>query len=489
MTTQIIIYKDGTAVKSAQSPATLAFAWNGGGTKDVSSIEWDFGDGMTSGEVTPTHKYGMPGKYTVSVVVNKGIPCIESDDSTTLLITKDVGVYFLDKCYRLGFYESQGMGPSEYQNWPQFPVGIGGGMCYDTDGQPHHIVFDQQYGIFYEISEPNGPTGSGLNKKWTDDDFLGNEQEIASEIHLAEIRGNKEHFQIEHSESHSYFRPYDETNRSQSGYDEYGYRNAEQVDVEWYLDGEQTTFNAKSINIPKTGDIVSDRKLVGKRGRMVIKMAAAEYVMTGYDQYWIEKDQSNDISENANTESDHQLALATGLTLWITRGKLKKSGSSVILFDKISGNSSHSSPGTIDAGADGNSNSAFKASGLNAINLGNIKLYFATGLPMFFYSSASAPVIKIGTDIMTVGDIYDTNISATFPIFTAESLQWHFATFSGPTCANYSGILTITPAALPFYLFDFRYYQDQYQNISIGDKEYLYNDMVYNHGNNICPIW
>lgn len=34
-------------------------------TKNASRLEWDFGDGQTSTEVTPTHKYMASGKYTV----------------------------------------------------------------------------------------------------------------------------------------------------------------------------------------------------------------------------------------------------------------------------------------------------------------------------------------------------------------------------------------------------------------------------------------
>ena len=39
-------------------------------TKDISSVTWDFGDGTTSTEMSPSHAYSSPGKYEVSMTAN-----------------------------------------------------------------------------------------------------------------------------------------------------------------------------------------------------------------------------------------------------------------------------------------------------------------------------------------------------------------------------------------------------------------------------------
>ncbi|MEM6967522.1 MAG: peptidylprolyl isomerase [Bacteroidota bacterium] len=49
---------------SKTAPAKIAFENN---SKKAESYEWDFGDGKTSNEATPTHQYFKPGKYTVTL--------------------------------------------------------------------------------------------------------------------------------------------------------------------------------------------------------------------------------------------------------------------------------------------------------------------------------------------------------------------------------------------------------------------------------------
>jgi hypothetical protein len=390
--------------------------------------------------------------------------------TATLYITKQVDVSFLNKCYRVGFYESQGKGPSEFTGtyWPQFPVGIGGDMCYDDDGQPHHVVFDEQYGVFYEISEPNGPAGSGMVKKWTDDDATGVAHEIASEISLAELTGERQHFQIEHNETHLYFKPFNEDTRETTGYDAYGYRTAQQVDVDWYIDGEQVTPNGQALNIPKRGEIVSDRRLSGQRGRSVIKMAAGEYVMTSYDQYWIEKDQAIDISQTPNSESNYQADLAN-LDLWITRGNPQA------LFDRVTG---IVQPGTagISYGADGKSNSGIYISA--PLSIGSSLVFGDTGYIAFFYSGTIASV-KLNGDPQVVTD-------HPAGAFTAGGISWKLGHIGVTTLLSASGPLLITPTGT-LRLFDLRISQSFIP--SAADLLYLYNDVRYNSGDNVCPIF
>ena len=41
-------------------------------TEPIDTAEWDFGDGHTSSLISPSHRYDMPGNYTVSVTVRIG---------------------------------------------------------------------------------------------------------------------------------------------------------------------------------------------------------------------------------------------------------------------------------------------------------------------------------------------------------------------------------------------------------------------------------
>jgi PKD repeat protein len=58
--------------QSADTGETVSFSgsFTDPGTLDTHTIEWDFGDGSTaSGALTPTHVYGAPGNYTVTLRV------------------------------------------------------------------------------------------------------------------------------------------------------------------------------------------------------------------------------------------------------------------------------------------------------------------------------------------------------------------------------------------------------------------------------------
>ncbi len=46
------------------------------GNQSASSYLWNFGDGTTSTESSPTHTYSEPGDYTVSLLIDNGTPCM-----------------------------------------------------------------------------------------------------------------------------------------------------------------------------------------------------------------------------------------------------------------------------------------------------------------------------------------------------------------------------------------------------------------------------
>jgi len=50
---------------------------------NIQTFDWDFGDGSTSTQASPTHTYADTGVYTLKLTVNRGLPC---SDSTTALV-------------------------------------------------------------------------------------------------------------------------------------------------------------------------------------------------------------------------------------------------------------------------------------------------------------------------------------------------------------------------------------------------------------------
>jgi PKD repeat protein len=63
----------------------LGVQFSDNSTDGVSSWLWDFGDGTTSGEISPFHVYGLPGTYTVCLTVN-GI-CGQDQTCSEVVVT------------------------------------------------------------------------------------------------------------------------------------------------------------------------------------------------------------------------------------------------------------------------------------------------------------------------------------------------------------------------------------------------------------------
>lgn len=59
-----------TATSSRQGLAPLAVSFKYDSTSEITGVEWDFGDGNTSTEETPTHTYEKSGSYTVKLTVS-----------------------------------------------------------------------------------------------------------------------------------------------------------------------------------------------------------------------------------------------------------------------------------------------------------------------------------------------------------------------------------------------------------------------------------
>ena len=79
------IFPDG-----AQGEAPLTVGFSSFHTPLASAVDWDFGDGHTSNEATPSHTFDTPGLYTVTFteqVPDGGTPGTTSTQSTTVKVT------------------------------------------------------------------------------------------------------------------------------------------------------------------------------------------------------------------------------------------------------------------------------------------------------------------------------------------------------------------------------------------------------------------
>jgi len=125
-------------------PVTVEFTNNTVSDTTVSSWEWVFGDGETSGDQDPTHFYGVAGNYTVSLVATDVVGCSDSLGFTDYIkvLASVPEFYVQDSTLCLGdtaYYVNTTMGDSLNFLWDF------GDTETSNDFEPFHVYTDTGY--------------------------------------------------------------------------------------------------------------------------------------------------------------------------------------------------------------------------------------------------------------------------------------------------------------------------------------------------------
>ena len=303
----------------------------------VYSYLWDFGDGSSSTEPSPTHIYERPGIYSVTLVITT--TDTDTNDVTTETVSKSdyiavsyspINARRTNKSFTLGLIGGeQGIGFSE--NTGEFPMPearTGVIKVLDDNEQPHVVVLDFKNGTFYDITTRNGPKGSGLVEVFKDkvginingyqtDDTNG--YDIPCEVAFKEDKGELEKYFIEHLETNVYVRPDDEDNRDEIGFDDKGFLTGIQFEIEAYVDGEPDTYVAKAEDIGLKGNVVYDRKVEGHRVQTRFRSTKGAFSIVGRQIDYIAKDKPSKVEDRIMTEGDYQEVLVPDV-FWFSRG-------------------------------------------------------------------------------------------------------------------------------------------------------------------------
>lgn len=479
---------------SGKAPLEVEFTSNT--TADIKQ-EWDFGDGFSTSDSNPAHTFKMPGQYTVTLTVT-GASGITAT-STIIIYVYDwdysgtgIHVAVTDACLRLAIKPSQGIGWSEYSgtDW-LFPAAYHDTLLiYNDIDEPLQMVWDSVGGLPYQI---------GLLNQWTDkeDDYGGTE--IESTIRFKEDRGTTEHYMLEPMEEHVYFRPEDENNKGESGYNTWGYRNGFEATLAIYLDGEQDTPNAITRDVPIDGDITYDRKVEAHRVQLELSTSASEWKLLGKRSYYIAKDKAAIPDLAAMTEHNQQESLSN-MIFWITRGDNQ-------LLERISNTEVNGSiTATID-GPDGESSSAMNQANINIALSSSLSSDFT--LMAWVRSDPTTNVMSFstGSGILSVNSgstvrFNDGVLTHTFNL-TWDPSDWVLITlvrdgnmlscYANKTLlgtivlinyATYGGTLTCDGGSGD--LFDLRVLNTM---ITADTLRYYYDDIVNNFGNALLPIY
>ena len=148
--------------------------------------------------------------------------------------------------------------------------------------------------------------------------------EITGQVWEKEIVAdqNAQEDKLEFQEEHYYLRPQEPENKGNDNYDDNGYREAQQIDLDFYLDGTLTRPFASVEEIPQDGDIVfSGKKREGRRGQFVINFAASEIQGVGLNHYGVRKPKAGSRDERRMKDWTVESALATPF-YWISRNSV-----------------------------------------------------------------------------------------------------------------------------------------------------------------------
>lgn len=143
-----------------ENVATFSFAWN----LEPTAVSWDFGDGTTSSELEPVHKYAAVGTYSVSLQVASGSETAKGTAAVGIASTPfepHVIVGIPDSGanpYHEEFYRPERTAhPCTYiEDFPcsvkELPLSVGPGLSYEAAlAQDEDLWSNMEQGMFYWV--------------------------------------------------------------------------------------------------------------------------------------------------------------------------------------------------------------------------------------------------------------------------------------------------------------------------------------------------
>ena len=335
--------------------------------------------------------------------------------------TQDENVVDFNWCYRRGVKKDQPPNWAELTGqWPSPEPGIGTFDIFDNDDRSITIIFEANSGLPYMIASREGPVGSNITKTFRDK--VGGAYDAGYEIpwsgKLKEHRGKREEDLIRHLETHVHLRPQNENNKGASGYDINGFRNAQEITIRAYLEG-NVAADAVTNNIPNRGDITFDKMLDAHRFQIEIAGTASEIKITSTDTDYIDEDIRGNPSEREMQEQQYQDKLSDP-TFWLSRGDNP-------MVDRATGNTPSGSIFDFITGPDGDTESAFVFADASELEYAHTGVYGDFTI-MFGISNilTSTEVFRIGDatiSINLVGDSYMLEFDDGVNTYDAE-LNW-----------------------------------------------------------------
>jgi hypothetical protein len=267
----------------------------------------------------------------------------------------EYGIDLRHRCYRIGVRKENALGIAEIggDQWLHPELGSESISVFDPAHRKFDVMFDEDTGLPFTLMTKDGPDGSGVEKLYVDGyvDTYESGAEIPWLIRFKEYMGAAEHMLIKFAEFHAFLRPQDEKKKNAPGYTKLGQRNAQEVSLNVYRNGNLIR-DARTHGFPLKGDLVFDEQIEANRIQMELTGTASEIRITGAKSYYEQLDQRGNPSLRIMEEGDFQEMISMP-TFWVTRGRAP-------IKDRVTGNEGVGSVSTMVEGPDGDSESAMR---------------------------------------------------------------------------------------------------------------------------------
>lgn len=282
---------------------------------------WYFGDGSYSVEQNPKHTYIAPGLYTVSLTITD-----EFGNVYTLTKPDYIFVYtypigadgllsgYTDFCFKHAVKSSQGQGIMPIGGrwlWPMIVASTAKGYTENHDNIS--LVINSDDMRIYRI---------GVPEVWVDREGSYDEAEIPCEAMLPDIKSRAgEHENVRHVETHVSMRSWDELRyRGKSGYTPDGFRNAQELSLEAFENGEQIVPTTKLREVQRGGDYAFMKEVEAKRFQIKLKYTTSAFRTTRIASHCQEIDHRTPPQINDIPEKRWQREFITP-DMWFSRNK------------------------------------------------------------------------------------------------------------------------------------------------------------------------
>ena len=419
---------------------------------------WDFGDGKTSSYSAPTHKYSEPGFYTVTLSVYIETQWYTISKYHWILVWDSERIVSrTTRCFQLALNDSQGVNFSENtgDDFVFPPAGVPPIMIWDGDNTAHVLVFDNNDGNIYDMMTRDGPTGTGLEKIWTDKADINGENgtDIIPSVKFGEDVGNFEYYWIRAAIIRLFVHAVNDSVKGVSGFNDEGIPDALEITLRAYIDG-KLSIERSVTDIPITGDIHFDDMVEGHRIALEFVANMGLHTICGRYAKYILTDKM--IGSGVMSEDDYQEQFSTP-SMWFSRDLLYIDRATGIELD-----STEQSKITPVTGVEGRSNSAWSFT--EALNL-----------PSRSLSGASIILWHQGLSSLTIN-----GVPMVFTDYNTSGL-W---TLSYLTTLTTSGAIVINPTGT-CKIFDLRIIDSQI--LSTSAIAYYYDNVVNHSGDVVLP--